>query len=233
MTPASHTRRWALVLVLLQALPGFAEGPLAAKILKRLMAPFRASPFLLNTSRPCGLGSNCFMPSEGSGSGEPAPSPFEQSTPTEDPLRPVQMELREYRGGPIWHHWLELTTSHGRVTIGFGPATLPFIDSGQISLQDSYGNIERLSGMHPVPVMGLPPINYSYAKPPGAGHSIGKPISLTLEQADALVQKERHHKYVGPYIPIFHDCRTYVCGVQASARGKSRLPCYLLFKGYW
>jgi hypothetical protein len=217
--------------VLLQALPGFAEGPLAGKILKRFLAPFRANPFVVNTSRPCDLGfANCFVPSNGAA---PAPSPFEQKAPTEDPSLQVQMEMHAYRRGPVWHHWLELTTSHGRVTLGFGPATLPFIDSGQISLQDSYGNIERLSGMHPLPVMGLPPINYSYAKPPGAGHIMGKPINLTLAQADALVQKERHHKYVGPYIPIFHDCRTYVCGVQASARGKSRLPCYLLFKGYW
>jgi hypothetical protein len=40
-------------------------------------------------------------------------------------------------------------------------------------------------------------------------------------------------KFIFPYIPIFHDCRTFVCAVQSSVRGKSTLPCYLLFKGYW
>ncbi len=44
---------------------------------------------------------------------------------------------------------------------------------------------------------------------------------------------QRHRKFIFPYIPIFHDCRTFVCAVQSSARGKSTLPCYLLFKGYW
>ena len=87
--------------------------------------------------------------------------------------------------------------------------------------------------MHPVPMMGLPPINYGYAKPPGSGQVIGKPIPLTIAQADAVVQRERHHKFVGPYIPIFHDCRTYACAVQASAKGGSSVPCYVLFKGFW
>ena len=131
------------------------------------------------------------------------------------------------------HHWLELESSHGQVTIGFGPATLPFIDAGQISLQDSYGNIERFSGMHPLPVLGLPPLSYRYAKAPGAGRAIGKPISMTIAQADDLIQKERHRKFVGPYIPLFHDCRTFACTVQAHAKGRSSMPCYLLFKGYW
>jgi len=58
-------------------------------------------------------------------------------------------------------------------------------------------------------------------------------LSLTIAQADALVEKQRHRKFIGPYVPIFHDCHTWVCTVEASVNGKSTLPCYLLFKGYW
>jgi hypothetical protein len=174
----------------------------------------------------------CFLPAE-------APQPFivhsafEPVASIDDPDRPVTLELRTQHRGPFCHHWLQTQSSHGEVTIGYGPATIPFIDAGQISLQDSYGNIERISGMHPIPMMGLPPLSYRYAKAPGSGHLVGKPIPMTLAQSDSLIQKEREHKFVGPYIPIFHDCRTYTCTVQAAARGRSSLPCYLLFKGYW
>ena len=151
----------------------------------------------------------------------------------ENPNRVVSLQLRGSYGGPFAHHWLEVESSRGRVALGFGPATLPFIDAGQVSLQDTYGNIERISGMHPLLVLGLPPLNYRYAKAPGSGHVTGKPTPLTVAQADALIEKMRHRKFVGPYVPIFHDCRTFVCSVQASARGRSSLPCYVLFKGYW
>jgi len=203
------------------------------KVFRRILAPFRSNPFLVASSRPCGLGyANCFMPSE---SAQPIVmhSAFEPSESMEDPNRVVQLQLRTQHGGPFCHHWLQVDSSHGEVTIGYGPATIPFIDAGQISLQDNYGNIERISGMHPIPMMGLPPLSYRYAKAPGSGHSIGKPIQMTIAQSDALIQKERSHRFVGPYIPFFHDCRTYVCQVQSSARGRSALPCYLLFKGYW
>jgi len=150
-----------------------------------------------------------------------------------DPSRVVSLELRADHGGPFSHHWLEVESSAGKVTIGYGPATLPFIDAGQISLHDSFGNIERISGMSPVPVLGLPPLSYLDARAPGEGHSIGKPIPMTISQADTLVRKVRRSKFIGPYVPIFHDCRTYACTVQATAKGRSTLPCYLLFKGYW
>jgi hypothetical protein len=151
----------------------------------------------------------------------------------ENPSRIVALQVRALHGGPLAHHWLQVESSGGTVTIGFGPATLPFVDAGQISLQDSYGNIERISGMHPLPVLGLPPLNYRYAKAPGAGHPLGKPTPLTVAQADALIQKARNHKFVVPYIPIFHDCRTFACSLQAAAKGHSSLPCYFLLKGYW
>ena len=210
-----------------------AAAPWPAKLLRRLIAPFRSNPVWQTRAKPCGLGfANCFLPNAPL-EVERQASNLEITPATEDPSRSVLLQLRALHGGPFAHHWLEVESSMGKVTLGFGPATVPFIDAGQVSLQDRYGNIERISGMHPLPVLGLPPLNYGYAKPPGAGHPLGKPISLTVAQADALIRKIRRHKFVGPYIPIFHDCRTFACSVQAAAQRRSSLPCYLLFKGYW
>lgn len=190
------------------------------------MDPFRTNPFRQAGTTPCSLGfATCLLPETPANPDLPSESP--------DPNKFVTLQLRALHGGPFAHHWLEFDSSMGKVTLGYGPATLPFIDAGQISLQDSHGNIERISGMHPLPFLGLPPLNYRYAKAPGSGYSISKPISMTVAQADALVERAARTKYVGPYIPIFHDCRTYVCAVQAKVQGRSSLPCYLLFKGYW
>jgi hypothetical protein len=230
---ASGFRCLLVVWAFLQ-LPATAAGvPWPVRVLHRLVAPFRSNPFLLESATPCGLGfAACFLPNS---SPEPtvAASKFEPAPETGNPSRIVTLQLRALHGGPLSHHWLEVESSRGKVTIGFGPATVPFIDAGQISLQDGYGNIERISGMHPFPVLGMPPLHYRYAKAPGAGHPLGQPISLTVAQADALVRKARNHKFVGPYVPIFHDCRTFACTVQAAAQGRSSLPCYFLFKGYW
>jgi hypothetical protein len=138
----------------------------------------------------------------------------------------VLMSVRAAHGGVLAHRWVELETSRGEVTIGYGPASIPFIDAGQISIWNENGSIER-SGLR------LLPTNFNYAKPPGEGRVVGQPIELTLAQADEVVRKESHRKGIFPYIPIFHDCHTFVCTVKASAAGKSTLPCYLLFKGYW
>jgi hypothetical protein len=140
--------------------------------------------------------------------------------------RPVVMEIRASHGGVLAHHWVELKTSDGIITIGYGPASMPFIDAGQISIWDEFGN-EESSGLH------ILPTHFNYAKPPGVGRVVGTPIELTQAQADAVLKKESHRKAIFPYIPIFHDCRTFVCTVKATADGKSTLPCYLLFKGYW
>ena len=136
------------------------------------------------------------------------------------------MKVRASHGGLLAHHWIELQTVRGVVTIGYGPASLPFLDAGQISVWNENGDIER-SGLR------LLPTNFNYAKPPGAGEVIGTPMELTVAQSDAILRKESHRKAIFPYIPIFHDCRTFVCTVKATADGKSTLPCYLLFKGYW
>jgi len=175
---------------------------------------------------PCATGRvRCFLRADGSSisAGDDA----EHIGAIAGPLRIVAMEVRTLHGGPLAHHWLQLESSQGEVTIGFGPATIPFIDTGQISILDAEGNIERIGGVH------LPFVDFNYSKPPNTGHVIGKPWSLTIAQADALVEKQRHRKFIGPYVPIFHDCHTWVCTVEASVNGKSTLPCYVLFKGYW
>jgi hypothetical protein len=226
--------RWTAVVFVSLGLPTIAvAAPRPANLLRRLVAPFRSNAFLQDRAAPCSLGlADCFLPGASS---QPERSITKPEPPPviENPNRVVSLQLRGSYGGPFAHHWLEVESSRGTVTLGFGPATVPFIDAGQVSLQDTFGNVERISGMHPLLVLGLPPLNYRYAKAPGSGHAIGKPIPLTVTQADALVQKIRHHKFIGPYVPIFHDCRTFVCSVQAAAQGRSSLPCYALFKGYW
>ena len=224
--------RWVLVIWALLELPTAAgAAPRSVRLLHRLVAPFRSHPFLESRATPCNLGfASCFLP-------EVSPQPTRTSelgpAPVLNESQVVTLELRALHRGPFAHHWLEVESSRGKVTFGFGPATLPFIDAGQISLQDRYGNIERISGMYPLPMLGPPPLNYRYAKAPGTGHPVGKPIQLTVNEADTLIQRVRDHKFIGPYVPIFHDCRTFACSVQAAAQGRSSLPCYLLFKGYW
>jgi hypothetical protein len=202
----------------------------SVKVMQRLLVPLRSNPFSQSTERPCALGlASCFLPA----SAAPARAEFELKHAAEDSYRPVMLELRTDYRGPAAHHWLELEGPEGNMTIGFGPATLPFIDSGQVSLQDGYGNIRRISGMHPLPWLALPPFHYHYAPSPEQGRVIGNPIPLTAAQSEVLIRKLEHSKFVGPYIPFFHDCRTFTCSVLASAQGHSTLPCYLLFKGYW
>lgn len=170
---------------------------------------------------PCGSSLiHCFLPDDASMA---VPAGFSSAV-----SRPaiVSMNVRASHGGVLAHQWVELTTSRGTVTIGYGPASIPFIDAGQISVWNQNGHIER-NGLH------LLPTHFNYAKPPGAGQVVGEPIRLTLAQSDAILRKETHRKLIFPYIPIFHDCHTFVCTVKATADGKSTLPCYLLFKGYW
>jgi hypothetical protein len=179
-----------------------------------------------NRSRFCATGiASCFF-DEGA-AGESANDGYEHVPSMAGPSRVVTLVVRESRRGPFAHHWIELQGSQGPVTIHFGPATVPFIDLGQISVFDSRGGLETIPGFHFLAE------HYNYAKAPGSGQVIGGPLQLTVEQSDALIEKERHRKFIGPYIPIFHDCRTFVCAVKASVQGKSTLPCYLLFKGYW
>jgi len=189
-----------------------------------LLAPALARAQADN-DRPCDTEfANCFL----SGDGPPLVAIGGYIPPVAPPApRMATIYLRAAHGGPFAHHWLEVESSRGKVTIGFGPAIIPFIDFGEISLRDEQGNTQLVPALH------LFSINYGYAKKPGAGRRIGEPIHLPMAQADALVEKARHRRFFTPYIPIFHDCRTFACVSQASARGKSTLPCYFLFKGYW
>jgi hypothetical protein len=200
------------------------------KILQRFLAPFRSNPFSQSSVRPCGPD---LAPCRTSASAMASHPKLEPSPAAEDSYRPALLVVRSDHGGPVAHHWLELDSPAGDMTFGFGPATLPFIDSGEVSLRDRYGNTKWVSGMHPLPWLALPPVKYHYAPSPGEGRIIGKPIPLTMAQAEALTRKWQHVKFVGPYIPFFHDCRSFTCAAQASAQGHSTVPCYLLFKGYW
>ena len=101
----------------------------------------------------------CFLPANG-----PSPSPTDTSDylgvmPTPTPI--VNMYVRTLHGGPLAHHWIELESSNGPVTVGFGPATLPFIDAGQISIWYSHGKVEKRGAIR------LFAMGFNYAKPPG------------------------------------------------------------------
>jgi hypothetical protein len=179
-----------------------------------------------NHSQRCAAGAaNCFFAE--TPASLPSNEGFEHTPLAGEPSRVVPMLMRESHGGPFAHHWIELESSRGPVTIHFGPATIPFIDLGQISVLDAHGDLETRPHFH------ILSEHYDYAKAPGSGRIAGKPLYITVAQADALIAKERSRKFIGPYIPIFHDCRTFVCTAQATAQGKSTLPCYFLFKGYW
>ena len=186
--PSSCGFRRLAILVICFALPGnavAAGGP--GKVFRRLLAPFRSHPILQTTTGPCSIGAaDC---GKLFAAAQLKPVKFEPAPVVEDPERVVTMQLRTLRRGPFCPHWLELEGSHGTVTMGYGPATVPLIDAGEIGVRDQYGNYEVITGMHPVPMLALPPVNYHYAKAVGRGRPIGKPIHLTVAQADAVVQK--------------------------------------------
>lgn len=190
-----------------------------------LAIPFQAHSQRLDAS-PCSVESvNCFVSDETVALASTESPKY--TSATAQPTGMVAMYVRASHRGPFAHHWLEVETSGGRVTLGFGPAILPFIDFGQISVREENGHTQRFAGLH------LFSINYGYAKLPGQGRLIGKPVRLTIRQADDLVAKVRAHHFFIPYIPLFHDCRTFACVAESNASGKSRLPCYFLLKGYW
>jgi len=125
------------------------------------------------------------------------------------------------------HQWLEIQTSHGPVTLGFGSALLPFIDRGQVTIQDARGRVQHEYALR------MLPFYLNFGRAPGMGTDIDEPVYVPLSRADQIVEQQRHRRFIFPYIPLLHDCRTYVCAMQATIEGKSKLPCYLLFKGYW
>ena len=136
------------------------------------------------------------------------------------------ISFREGKGMVLSHEWIEVQTSHGPVTLGFGSALLPFIDRGQITVQDVEGRVE-----HEYALRFVPPL--SFGRAPGMGKDISQTVYVSQPRADQIVEQQRHRKFIFPYIPFLHDCRTYVCAMQATVEGKSKLPCYLFLKGYW
>ncbi len=115
----------------------------------------------------------------------------------------------------------------GAVTLGFGSALLPFIDRGQVTVEDAQGRVQHEYALHALPFY------LSFGRPPGMGKEIGEVVYVPVSRADQIVEQQRHRRFIFPYIPLFHDCRTYVCAMQATVEGKSKLPCYFLLKGYW
>jgi hypothetical protein len=140
-------------------------------------------------------------------------------------LVPLQVRM-SYIGGPIAHKWVQIGTGENAVTIGYGAADFPLIDSGQIVVTDRRG-IDLVSRWHFLPGHITP------AEAPDRGHAVGPPVYVTVAQAQNIILKQRRHRFVFPYVPLFHDCHTYVCSIMASAQGRSTLPCYLLLKGHW
>lgn len=139
----------------------------------------------------------------------------------------VPISFRSGKGMLFSHQWLEIQTSTGPVTLGFGSALLPFIDRGQVTIQDAYGQVEHEYAL------SVLPFYLNFGRPPGMGQDIAKVIYVPVSRADQIVEQQRHRRFIFPYVPLFHDCRTYVCAMQATIEGKSKLPCYFLLKGYW
>jgi hypothetical protein len=145
----------------------------------------------------------------------------------ESGARLVPIAFRAGKGMLFSHQWLEVQTSKGPVTLGFGSALLPFIDRGQVTVEDAQGRVEHEYALHVLPLY------LSFGRPPGMGKDIGEVVYVPVSRADQIVEQQRHRRFIFPYIPLFHDCRTYVCAMQATVEGKSKLPCYFLLKGYW
>ncbi len=145
----------------------------------------------------------------------------------EDSATLVPIAFRAGRGGFFAHHWIDVQTSTGHVTLGFGSALLPMFDRGQVTVQDAYGNVEHEFFPRAMPLY------LDFGRVPGTGRDIAPTVYVPVARADQIVEQQRHRRFIFPYIPLFHDCRTYMCAMRASIEGKSRLPCYLLLKGYW
>jgi len=140
-------------------------------------------------------------------------------------LIPLQVRMAEI-GGPLAHKWVQIGTGENAVTIGYGAANFPLFDTGQVVVADKRG-VELVSRWH------LFPGHITPAELPGHGHAVGAPVYVTVAQAQKLIRQQRRHRFLFPYIPLFHDCHTYACELMATAEGKSSLPCYLFYKGHF
>ena len=172
----------------------------------------------------CGAGGTCFLAGNGAA---PDPNSLEAVSLLANSagLVPVQVRMSNV-AGPLGHKWVQVGTGENAVTIGYGAANFPLADSGQVVITDRRG-VETVSRWHLLP-FHLPP-----AELPDSGHTVGLPVYVSVEQAHRFIVQQRRHRFLFPYIPLFHDCPTYACSLMANAQGKSALPCYLLFKGHF
>lgn len=128
--------------------------------------------------------------------------------------------------GPFGHKWVQFGSGENAVTFGYGAANFPLIDFGQIVVTGRNGT-DLVSSWH------LFPFHITPAESPDRGHAAGPPVYVSVERAYKLIREQSRHRFVFPYIPLFHDCHTYACKLRATAEGKSSLPCYLWFKGHF
>lgn len=140
-------------------------------------------------------------------------------------LVPVQVRMA-YTGGPFAHKWIQIGHGDNAITFGYGAANFPLVDAGQVVVADRHG-VELVSRWH------LFRGHITPAEGPDRGHPVGKPVFLTVAHAQKLIWQQRRHRFLMPYIPLFHDCHTYTCEIMASAQGKSVLPCFLFLKNHF
>jgi hypothetical protein len=76
----------------------------------------------------------------------------------------ARVAFRSGRGGLFAHHWVEVQTSTGSFTLGFGPALIPFIDRGQITVEEVNGHVEWRYMLHPFSS------HWNFARAPGMEH---------------------------------------------------------------
>ena len=105
-------------------------------------------------------------------------APINPKSPEASCLGLASVAFRSGRGGLFAHHWVEVQTSRGSYTLDFGPALIPFIDRGQITVEDRYGHIEWRYLLHPFS------LHWNFARAPGiAGTS---PRSFTCRSAKPM-----------------------------------------------
>lgn len=172
---------------------------------------------------PCPSGASCFVPNAST------PEPYDPAATSllANPAGLVRVQVRMAEiGGPLAHKWVQIGTGENAVTIGYGAANFPLVDTGQIVVADR-GGVELVSRWH------LFPGHITPAEPPDHGHPVSPPVYVSVAQAQKLIRQQRRHRFLFPYIPLFHDCHTYVCSLMAAVKGKSSLPCYLWFQGHF
>ena len=172
----------------------------------------------------CPSGDNCFV-----SAGAVAPDPYSLAAVRRladaTGMVPLQVRMSDI-GGRFAHKWVQFGTGEDAITFGYGAANFPLIDFGQIVVTEPYGS-RLISNWH------LFPFHITPAEASDNGHVVGQTVYITVPRAQELIQEESRHRFVSPYIPLFHDCHTYVCSLMAKVEGKSSLPCYLWFKGHF